>query len=187
MKKTLNNEQNEVLDRIRNGDESVIDEIYEAYRGTFLDWACKYFSIKEEQAVDVFQDTIVEIYLNVLNGKLTSLTSSFKTYFFSVGKNCLFHRMRKDNKFQLKDSVVDFYEEDEPVERDFEPFEENKKDVFELVNEMGEPCKSMLEKFYLHNMNMESIAKYIGYKNANVAKSKKKRCLDYLRKQLLNQ
>jgi len=187
MKKTLNNEQNEVLDRITNGDESVFDEIYAAYRGTFLEWANNYFSIKEDQAVDVFQDTIVEIYLNVLNGKLTTLTSSFKTYFFSVAKNCLFYRMRKDNKVQLKGSVVHFYEANEPAEYDFEPFEANKKDVFELVNEMGEPCKSMLEKFYLHNMNMESIAKFIGYKNANVTKSKKKRCLDYLRKQLLDQ
>lgn len=187
MKQTLTKESNEILKRITNEDEAVFDEIYQAYRGTFLEWAYKHFDVEEAQAIDVFQDTIAEIYLNVLNGKLTALTSSFKTYFFSVAKNCLYHRMRKDHQFKLRGAMVDFYEEGEPGEYDVEPFDEGGKDVMELLQEMGEPCKSILEKVYLHNMNMESIAKFIGYKNANVAKSKKKRCLDYLRKQLLNQ
>ena len=47
---------------------------------------------------------------------------------------------------------------------------------------LGEPCKSLLEAFYIQRKNMGEIAGSFGYTNAENAKNQKYKCLLRLRK-----
>lgn len=47
---------------------------------------------------------------------------------------------------------------------------------------LGEPCKSLLEAFYLEKKNMQEIATIFGYTNAENAKTQKYKCLIRLKK-----
>jgi hypothetical protein len=47
---------------------------------------------------------------------------------------------------------------------------------------IGEPCKSLLEAFYLQKRNMSEIAGNFGYTNADNAKNQKYKCLMRLKK-----
>ena len=49
------------------------------------------------------------------------------------------------------------------------------------VNNMGEPCASLLAKFYFDNSSMETIAQALRYKNADSAKTQKNKCMTKLR------
>jgi hypothetical protein len=50
------------------------------------------------------------------------------------------------------------------------------------LKSLGEPCKSLLEGFYLQKMDMQALASEFGYTNADNAKNQKYKCLMRLKK-----
>ena len=50
------------------------------------------------------------------------------------------------------------------------------------INNLGEPCKSLLEAYYLQKQSMQAIAANFGYTNADNAKNQKYKCLMRLKK-----
>ena len=71
------------------------------------------------------------------------------------------------------------------VDDDLELYEKQSAD-FEMMNKaianLGEPCKSLLEAYYLQKRNMQEIADSFGYTNADNAKNQKYKCLMRLKK-----
>ena len=52
---------------------------------------------------------------------------------------------------------------------------------------LGEPCKSLLEAFYLKKKSMQEIAGSFGYTNSENAKNQKYKCLMRLKKLFFSQ
>lgn len=50
------------------------------------------------------------------------------------------------------------------------------------MNKIGEPCKSLLDAYYIQKKNMQEIATGFGYTNADNAKTQKYKCLMRLKK-----
>jgi RNA polymerase sigma factor (sigma-70 family) len=50
------------------------------------------------------------------------------------------------------------------------------------LSQLGEPCKTIIEEFYLHNKSMQDICEQFGYTNADNAKTQKYKCLQRLKK-----
>jgi hypothetical protein len=50
------------------------------------------------------------------------------------------------------------------------------------LNSLGEPCKSLIEAYYIHKKGMTDIAVQFGYTNADNAKNQKYKCLVRLKK-----
>ena len=50
------------------------------------------------------------------------------------------------------------------------------------ISNLGEPCKSLLEAYYLQKRSMLEIATSFGYTNAETAKNQKYKCLMRLKK-----
>jgi DNA-directed RNA polymerase specialized sigma24 family protein len=81
-------------------------------------------------------------------------------------------------------------EESVSVEVDMEEF--NKKDAAfaimdRALNSLGEPCKSLLEGYYLNKKGMQELAADFGYTNADNAKNQKYKCLMRLKKLFFSQ
>jgi len=55
------------------------------------------------------------------------------------------------------------------------------------LNSLGEPCKSLLEAYYLKKKGMNEIALMFGYTNADNAKNQKYKCLMRLKKLFFSQ
>jgi len=76
-------------------------------------------------------------------------------------------------------------EETVQVEDDIE-LHEQQNGEFQVMEKallsLGEPCKSLLEAFYLQKRNMTEIAGSFGYTNADNAKNQKYKCLMRLKK-----
>ncbi len=49
--------------------------------------------------------------------------------------------------------------------------------IEKVIKELPEIDQKILKMYYFDNFNLETIAKELGYKNANVVKSKKSACL----------
>jgi predicted DNA-binding protein YlxM (UPF0122 family) len=50
------------------------------------------------------------------------------------------------------------------------------------LQNMGQPCQTILEDYYLHKRSMQEIAEKFGYTNAENAKNQKYKCLMRLKK-----
>nr|MBP9791004.1 hypothetical protein [Bacteroidia bacterium] len=90
--------RNSIIEEILNGRQEPLQEIYCNHRNEFLNWAIFHYSCSEEEAKDVFQDSIVAFYENIVGGKLRHLTCDVKTYIFGVGKFKLLTLLKKNGR-----------------------------------------------------------------------------------------
>jgi DNA-directed RNA polymerase specialized sigma24 family protein len=80
---------------------------------------------------------------------------------------------------------VDSMEDMVPVEEEVEEHEKRNTDYLLMENalsKIGEPCKSLLDAYYLQKKSMQDIAGEFGYTNADNAKTQKYKCLMRLKK-----
>ena len=56
-----------------------------------------------------------------------------------------------------------------------------KRAVITVINNMEDPCKTILWSYYWQGMNMKEIAQVMHYKSDTVAKSKKSHCMTKVR------
>lgn len=72
-----------------------------------------------------------------------------------------------------------------PVEEEIEMHEKRQSDFSMMetaMSKIGEPCKSLLEAYYIQKKQMQQIAADFGYTNADNAKTQKYKCLVRLKK-----
>ena len=55
------------------------------------------------------------------------------------------------------------------------------------LQQLGEPCKTIIEDFYINNKSMQEICEEFGYTNADNAKTQKYKCLQRLKKLFFQQ
>ena len=71
------------------------------------------------------------------------------------------------------------------VEDELDVHEKRNADLIVMESalaKIGEPCKSLLEAYYLQKKSMPEIADFFGYTNADNAKTQKYKCLVRLKK-----
>src|SRR4249920_1723065 len=88
-----------LVQQIKSGDQKALSHLYETFRSEFLRWVMKDFKCPEDDTKDLFQVAVLVVYENIQKGKLDQMTSSLKTYLFSVGKN-LAHEWNRKNQRQ---------------------------------------------------------------------------------------
>jgi len=134
-----------------------------------------------DDARDIFQEAMITLYEKVQLDNF-ALTCQIKTYLFSICKNLWLKRLQQMGKYSTPLSAQ---EETISVEEDMDQFE--KKDAAfaimdRALNSLGEPCKSLLEGYYLNKKGMQELASQFGYTNADNAKNQKYKCLMRLKK-----
>jgi len=179
----LEKNEQEIFGRLKAGDESAVIAIYDNYRREFIQWCSNNYSTDDDVAADLFQDSVVALYYNIRNQRLNELSSSLKTYLFAIGKNLALKKLKREARMIVDDDVLEF--NSSVFTEDILENSEKKKVVSELLNELGEPCRSILKLFYFDRFAMDAIATRLGYKNEHVVKSQKLRCFNHLKKMVL--
>jgi RNA polymerase sigma factor (sigma-70 family) len=134
-----------------------------------------------EDARDIFQEAMIVLYERSRTADF-ELQCQLKTYLYSVCRRLWLKRLNQAQRYipQLKGM-----EDTVPVEEDIEGHEQRNNE-FQMMEKallgLGEPCKSLLEAFYLQKKNMSEIAGSFGYTNPENAKNQKYKCLIRLRK-----
>lgn len=167
---------------LKKQDEKVIQDIYNEYRLGFILYANRY-KIDKEQILDVYQDAVIALYENAQKGHLDNLTSSIKTYLFSIGKYMIFNILKK----QKQD--VNF-ENIENINLEWNDYNSEKsdtkiRDLQNALNQLGDKCQEILKLFYYEEKPLDVITEDMQYDNKNVAKSQKSRCLKQLKEILI--
>ena len=170
--------------KIANGDPSWIEDIYKDNKEPFISWAEKNYHIDNETLQDIYQNTMVIFYENIFYNKIEKLNSTPSTYLFGIGKNLILKKYRQnkkveDHKFRLQEHWNFIHLQESDLENTYEA-------VKEVLDATKEPCKTIIESYYLKGMSIDGIAKQQGYKNANVVKTQKSRCLKVFKEAVKN-
>lgn len=139
-----------------------------------------------DDAKDLFQEAIIVLFEKAKSGQF-ELNCQLKTYLYSVCRRLWLKRLQQANRYT---GDLDTVNEVVPVEEDLEEHE-RKNEEFRLMEKaianLGEPCKSLIEAFYIQKRNMQEIASSFGYTNADNAKNQKYKCLMRLKKIFFSQ
>ena len=139
-----------------------------------------------DDAKDIFQEAMIVLYEKVKSGTF-ELNSLLKTYLYSVCRRLWLKRLLQ---LQKTSPEVESVEDVIPVEEDLEMHEQRNADFLlmeKAMNSLGEPCRSLLEAYYLQKKTMVEIAGNFGYTNADNAKNQKYKCLMRLKKLFFDQ
>jgi len=135
----------------------------------------------EDDARDVFQEAMMVLYEKSRSPEF-ELTCQIRTYLYSVSRRLWLKKLQQARRIE---SHVEGLEKLVPVEEDLEEHDKLNAQYLTMrtaMGKIGEPCKSLIEAFYVHRKNMHEIASFFGYTNADNAKNQKYKCLMRLKK-----
>ena len=174
-----------LLEKIGGGDRVLLRQLYEEFRSEFGHWITRNYKCDDDMIADIYQQAFTTLYYNIKEGRLTELTSSIKTYLFAIGKNLVRdHYKISSRRKEIMEVAVDTTDIDNNILEHYEQ-SEMKQTVRSLLNTIGEPCKTVLELFYLKGFAMDAIAAEMNYKTEQVAAKRKFICLKQMRELLL--
>lgn len=176
-----NLKEQELIKGLAVNDKSAIEAIYTANYGIIQSLILNNNGT-EDDAKDIFQEALIVLYEKAKSGGF-ELNCQVKTYLYSVSKRLWLKRLQKNSRYELQSNGLE--ESTVYVEEDIGAHEKRNSEFGMMEHAManiGEPCKSLLEAYYIHKQNMQEIAKAFGYTNSDNAKNQKYKCLIRLRK-----
>ena len=170
---------------IRSGDERALAHLYRLHWPMVSHFVLQN-SGSEDDAQDVYQEGVMVFYEKVRDGSL-ELSCQIKTYLYAVCRRLWLKRLTSKSRFGVR--LLDD-EEHAPylntgAEDDLLAAEEQDRrfaTLGEALDRLGEPCRSLVEGFYLLDKSMQELTAAFGYTNADNAKNQKYKCLVRLKK-----
>ena len=169
-----------IIEGLAKQEKSIIENIYKLYFEMIVRFVQKNKGSFDD-AADLFQEAMIVIYQKSLDSNFV-LNCQFKTYLYSVCRRLWLKKLQRDQKAGI---LVEELETVVAVETDMEAHLENQLNfqmMDKALNEIGEPCKSLLNAYYIQRKNMQEIATDFKYTNADNAKTQKYKCLMRLKK-----
>ena len=181
-KATASYTDDEFVAAIRRGDARALAQLYRRHLPMISHYVLQN-SGTEDEAKDVYQEGIMVFYEKVRDGSL-ELSCQIKTYLYAVCRRLWLKRLTEKTRFGGRLDDHEPYLET-GAEADLLEAEERDRrfaTMGEALERLGEPCRSLLEGFYLLDKSMQQLTADFGYTNADNAKNQKYKCLVRLKK-----
>jgi RNA polymerase sigma factor (sigma-70 family) len=156
----------EILDRIKQGDETVLDLLYKKYFRMMAKMVLNNNGT-EDDAKDVYQEALI-VFWQKANSQEFVLTSKISTFLYSICLNQWRKELDRRSRLSREEKDgVDYQTHEEVQSYDI---------VIDCINELGDPCKSILMYHYFDGLSMSDIAEKMNFANTDTAKTKKYKC-----------
>ena len=168
---------------IKQDEDKALRQLYSQSREPCISWLIKNYKINSDDAIEIFQISVVILYENICSGKLKKLNSKVTTYLHAIARNKVYELRRRCVKVDHLDNtnfIFSQYLVDESDIEDKKTLESKIEICNKFLNQIGDPCKTLLQLFYFGNKNMSEITTEMGYKNADTTKNQKYKCLKRL-------
>jgi len=180
------NTDQQLLAALAAGERTATEQIYRQNYHIISGWLIKN-GCSSTDAADVFQEAMVVLYGKAEDENFR-LTCSAGTYLFAISKHLWYKKVQKQSREPAllqhdpgteDDEFGGVYEDDINVHHEREAHYEQ---LNTALDQVGEPCRSLLKAFYHQDKSMQEIAADFGYTNPDNAKTQKYKCLARLRK-----
>jgi RNA polymerase sigma factor (sigma-70 family) len=173
------------VEGLRNGNNEILTVLYKKYYHLVLKLIVNN-SGTEEAAQDIYQETIIVLYENARKNSF-ELNCQLQTYIYSVAKRLWLKQLKQNGKTYLlkEDDELEIVD----VGADLNDYLIKDAEIEKLnqsLSELGEPCATLMQDFYVRKLSMDEIAEKFGYTNADNAKNQKYKCLQRLKKYFFN-
>lgn len=169
-----------ILAEIRKNNEAALGEVYKTHYPMAVNLICSN-SGTEQEAKDVYQEAVIAFYERAQQPDF-ALTCKIKTYLYAVCRRLWLKRLAEKKRFTVNIPETETFEGAEEEANDAFEKELRFKRMGESLQALGEPCRSIIEDFYIHDFSMEIISEKFGYTTADNAKNQKYKCLQRLKK-----
>jgi len=170
-----------IIDNFKKQDNDTLDFIYRKFYPAVRNLVVLN-SGSEDDARDIFQESIVVIYRKLTYDDLT-LSCSFKTYLYAIAKRLWLKELEKRRLSRERLSAWEVWE-DEGIE---EPIIEEKDARYRLYQDhfmsLSEKCQRLLRLFY-QKVPLREIAELMGFSSEKYAKKRKYQCKENLIKRI---
>ena len=175
----------ELLTGLAAGSDDALTHLYRRFFPMVLHFVTSN-SGSEDDAKDIYQDILIVIYEKVRSGSL-ELHCQLKTYMYSVGRRLWLKQLAQRSRFILRDVETPVSDEFalEQINDDLIDHEERDRQfdlMADSLDRLGEPCRTLLDDFYIQHLSMQDITEKFGYTNADNAKTQKYKCLMRLKR-----
>ena len=134
----------------------------------------------EQDADDIFQETVVAFIDIVKKGKYR-MEASVRTFLASIARNYWFNEVKKRGRSDHRDRQFELDRDQDVSDVSHHIAElEKKRQLRQLVEQLGEACRKVLLLFYYENLSMKEIVDHLPYENEQVVRNKKYKCLQQL-------
>lgn len=186
--------QNQLIESIKRNDDSVLKELYKKHYHKV-----EIFIVQNNgtpsQAKDIYQEAFLALWKNVHQDKFSPQNkTAIGGYLYQIAKNKWMDYLRSPNyKKNLRfEKFSGALYEDTPFEDERDDMDlqtQNQEQLTQTMNgfnKLGGDCRELLTDFYFSKMTFRAIADKVGITEAS-ARNKKYRCLERLRKLVLNE
>jgi RNA polymerase sigma factor (sigma-70 family) len=175
----------ELLAGLADGSDDALTQLYRRYFPMVLHFVTTN-SGNEDDAKDIYQEALVVLYEKVKSGSL-ELHCQLKTYLYSVGRRLWLKQLAQRSRFMVRDVETPAEQEEAIRQINDDVIDHEERDrQFELMadslDRLGEPCRTLLDDFYIQHLSMQEITEKFGYTNADNAKTQKYKCLMRLKR-----
>ncbi|MEI8279379.1 MAG: sigma-70 family RNA polymerase sigma factor [Bacteroidota bacterium] len=184
MHTSLNTEQ-QILSELAAGKRAATESVYKQHHNIVVHWINNHGGTVAD-AEDIFQEAMVVLFEKAQSEDFR-LTCRIGTYLFAVSKHLWYKKIQQLQK--QPSSLPESGESDDPAELAYEDDitshherEAHYEQLYAAMEQLGEPCRSLLQAYYHKDKSMQEIAADFGYTNPDNAKTQKYKCLTRLRK-----
>lgn len=178
-----------LLEGLANHEERALQRLYQDYFPMICRMVLQNQG-NEDDAKDLFQEAVMVLYERSKDQDFI-LACRVKTYLYAVGHRLWLKQLQQRRKRQMSGCADEQELEDKAgIAGDIEEHlirEERFQVMDSALEKLGEPCKSLLESFYVQQLSMQDIAEKFGYTNPDNAKTQKYKCLNRLKKIFFDQ
>ncbi|WP_162910783.1 sigma-70 family RNA polymerase sigma factor [Hymenobacter oligotrophus] len=156
----------EQLARLRTGTLTPLTDFYEQQRDIFSRWARRQFGTAPESAHAVLREVLLEFYDQANDGRLSRWPADLRAHLYGVARQIL--------TATVTNTAL-------PADTPLLPASEadRRQLLLRTMRQLPYDSQLVLQQFYFHGSNFETLAVKLGYPNANVARRQKS---DALRK-----
>lgn len=158
-------EENEIVEKAKNGDELAFNYLHETYKGKVYAHFMKAFA-NHDIADELTQKVFIKIYRNI--NKYNKDKSSFYKFVWLAVKQVTidYVRSEKTNKRRFYKEMLNIYDINETnivnEDDDKDIKEEEKKALREMMSEMSDYQRTVLKLFYFEKKSEKEIAEILG-------------------------
>jgi RNA polymerase sigma factor (sigma-70 family) len=171
-----------ILDLIRTGNDEGLVMLYRANRKPILTYVLRNGGT-EDDAEDLLQEALIVLWERIRAHRF-EYNARLSTFVYATVKNIWRRRLARRRHESHADIEQDSGHIENATALDIMIESEEAQRVHRALEQLGEPCRTLLIMFYWEDRSMDDIATAMHFANAATAKSKKYQCKKALQRLL---
>lgn len=171
----------EYIQALAQGDNAVIHTLYKELREPFFRYFLNHYRLDDDTIADLLQEAVIGTWKNVQRGTLTpdNLSCQLQTYVISIAIYRHLAATRQSDRYLSLDTEQFADLQNMPDAEVYDAERENR--MAQAVEQMIEPCNTLLRLFYYEQNDLETIASQMNFPTVDAAKMQKFRCIQKLK------